>query len=74
MNACPVTFTLAVRSRFNPRIGRSRAFSRPWSVSMDCWRGPPCVRTENVERQHLVEYHTEPAICDLPAFCARLGG
>jgi len=25
---------LAVRSRFSPRMGRSRAFKRPWSVSM----------------------------------------
>jgi hypothetical protein len=33
MKACPATMTLAVRSRFNPRIGRRRAFSRPWSVS-----------------------------------------
>jgi hypothetical protein len=32
--ACPVTMTLAVRSRFSPRMGRSQAFRRPWSVSM----------------------------------------
>ncbi len=29
MKACPATMTLAVRSRFSPRIARSRAFSRP---------------------------------------------
>jgi hypothetical protein len=32
--ACPATMTLAVRSRFSPRMGRSRALRRPWSVSM----------------------------------------
>jgi hypothetical protein len=31
--ACPATITLAVRSRFSPRIGRRRALRRPWSVS-----------------------------------------
>ena len=33
MNACPWITTLADRSVFSPRIGRSRAFSRPWSHS-----------------------------------------
>src|SRR6266545_797086 len=33
MKACPATITLALRSRFSPRIGRSRALRRPWSVS-----------------------------------------
>jgi hypothetical protein len=33
MNACPLITTLAVRSVFNPRIGRSRALSLPWSHS-----------------------------------------
>src|SRR6266540_1632129 len=33
MKACPTTITLVVRSRFSPRMGRSRAFRRPWSVS-----------------------------------------
>ena len=32
--------TLAVRSRFSPRMGRSRAFRRPWSASsrLLAWR------------------------------------
>ncbi len=34
MKAGAATMTLAVRLRFSPRIGRSRAFRRPWSVSM----------------------------------------
>jgi len=34
MKACAATMTLAVRSRFSPRIGPIRAFRRPWSVSM----------------------------------------
>ena len=34
MNACPLQTTWAQRSRFKPRIGRVRAFSRPWSDSM----------------------------------------
>ncbi len=33
MNACPRITMLAVRSVFSPRIGRSRAFNRPWSHS-----------------------------------------
>jgi hypothetical protein len=32
-DARPVMTTLAVRSRFNPRIGHNRAFNRPWSAS-----------------------------------------
>jgi hypothetical protein len=33
-NACLAMITLALRSWLRPRIGRSRAFSRPWSHSM----------------------------------------
>src|SRR4051794_32905019 len=33
MKACPRITTLAVRFVFSPRIGRSRALSRPWSHS-----------------------------------------
>ena len=33
MNACPRITTLADRSVFSPRIGRSLALSRPWSHS-----------------------------------------
>ena len=33
MKACPWITTLADRSVFRPRMGRSRAFSRPWSHS-----------------------------------------
>ena len=33
MSACPLMTTCAVRSVFNPRIGRSRALSRLWSHS-----------------------------------------
>ncbi len=37
------TTTLAVRSRFSPRIGRSRALRRPWSVSIGllAWTSVP---------------------------------
>jgi len=31
--ACLPTITVAVRSRFSPRIGRRRALRGPWSVS-----------------------------------------
>jgi hypothetical protein len=47
MNAWPRMTTLAVRSVFNPRIGLSRAFSRPWSHSIRLFaywpRVVPCV-------------------------------
>ena len=33
MNAWPALITVAVRSVFRPRIGRNRAFNRPWSYS-----------------------------------------
>ena len=33
-NACPAITILALRSCLSPHIGRSRAFSRPWSHSM----------------------------------------
>jgi DDE domain len=33
-NACPAMITSALRSCLSPRIGRSRAFSRPWSHSI----------------------------------------
>ena len=33
MKACPRITTLAERFVFTPRIGRSRAFRRPWSHS-----------------------------------------
>jgi len=39
MNACPRITTDAVRSRLSPRIGRSRALSRPWSVSTRLFSG-----------------------------------
>jgi hypothetical protein len=32
-NAWPAMIALALRSRLRPRIGRSRAFKRPWSAS-----------------------------------------
>jgi hypothetical protein len=32
--ACPALITRAERSRFNPRIGRSGDFRRPWSASI----------------------------------------
>jgi hypothetical protein len=32
--ACPTMITLALRSCLSPRIGRSRAFSWPWSPSI----------------------------------------
>jgi hypothetical protein len=32
--ACPANTTVALRSCLSPRIGRSRAFGRPWSHSM----------------------------------------
>src|SRR5215216_7586228 len=32
--ACPASTTVALRSCLSPGIGRSRAFSRPWSHSM----------------------------------------
>ena len=34
MNACPAATALALRSCLSPRIGRSRAFSLPWSHSI----------------------------------------
>jgi hypothetical protein len=33
MKTCPRITTLAVRSVFSPRMGRSRAFTLPWSHS-----------------------------------------
>ena len=34
MNACPLIITVALPSCLSPRIGRGRAFRRPWSTSM----------------------------------------
>src|SRR6266545_7502158 len=66
MNACPLIITVALRSRLSLRIGRRRAFRRPWGLDVvvgvtGCMSAAPAKPTGRLVFEALAWARLDPA-------------